>query len=151
MFISILTLIILNAAYYAITSCPFPGAPPGNPELFLSRLKQPQRGRAGSPLRLETLGLPRRGCHYPAGALSFGLSQVGLGLICTAPGGIVRARPVLSPTQPINGTGQPRTGCSSHDIPLGAARPPYGPAQHVQTQLPTRSAADSRHSEFRIG
>ncbi len=24
--------------------------------------------RAGSPLRLETLGLPRRGCPYPAGA-----------------------------------------------------------------------------------
>ncbi len=66
-----------------------------------------------------------------AGALSFGLSQVGLGLICTAvvtaPGGIVprpmRARPVHTPTQPTNGTGQPRTGCSSHDIPLGAARP----------------------------
>ena len=54
---------------------------------------------------------------------------------------------VLSPTQPANGTGQPRTGCSSPDIHLGAARlSPNGPAQHVQTQLPTRPRliADNR-------
>ncbi len=32
-------------------------------------------------------------------------------------------------------------------FPLARPAPPYGPAQHVQTQLPTRSAADSRHSD----
>ena len=111
--------------------------------------------RAGSPLRLGTLGLPRRGCPYPAGALSFGLSQVGLRLICTAPGGIVRprpgpmrARPVLSPTQPINGTGQTKDRMLLTRHPLGrGSAPPYGPAQHVQTQILTRSAADSRRSD----
>jgi hypothetical protein len=43
----------------------------------------------------------------PAGALPLGLSQVGLGLICTAPGGIAprptRARPCLAPLSPPTG------------------------------------------------
>jgi hypothetical protein len=115
-----------------------------------AQCRRPGR-RAGSPLRLETLGLPRRGRPYPAGALPLGLSQVGLGLICTAPGGIAPRSPCerdscSAPLSPSMGLGKPRTGCSSHDIPLGAARPSYWPAQHVQTQLPTRPAADSRHS-----
>ena len=58
----------------------------------------------------------------------FGLSQVGLGLICTAPGGIAprspcERDPCLAPLSPSMGLGKPRAGCSSHDIPLGAARP----------------------------
>jgi hypothetical protein len=45
----------------------------------------------------------------PAGAFPLGLSQVGLGLICTAPGGIAprptRARPCLAPLSPPMGLG----------------------------------------------
>ena len=53
-------------------------------------------------------------------------SQVGLGLISTAPGGIAprspcERDPCLAPLSPSMGLGKPRTGCSSHDTPLGAA------------------------------
>ncbi len=80
-------------------------------------------------------------------------SLMGLELICTALGGIAPCSPCerdpcLAPLGPATGPGQPRTGCSPGDIPLGAARPPRGPAQHMQTQLPTRSAADSRHPDW---
>jgi hypothetical protein len=61
----------------------------------------------------------------------------------------MRARPVLGPTQPINGTGQTkdRMLLTRHHLGRGPA-PPYRPAQHVQTQIPTRSAADSRRSDW---
>jgi hypothetical protein len=110
------------------------GMPP-KPRSCNGSLEKAQRRRpgrcAGSPVRLETHGLPRRGCPYPAGALSFGLSQVGLGLICTALGGIAprspcERDPCLAPLGPATGPGQPRTGCSTGDIPLGAAGLPAG-------------------------
>jgi hypothetical protein len=109
--------------------------------------------RAGSPVRLETHGLPRRGCPYPAGALSSGRIQVGLGLICTALGGIVprppgERDPCLAPFGPATGPGQPRDRMPPRQhIPLGRGPHPRGLARHVQTQLPTRSAADSRHPD----
>jgi hypothetical protein len=67
------------------------------------------------------------GALTPRAHSPFGLSQVGLGLICTAPGGIAPRSPCerdscLAPLSPSMGLGKPRAGCSSHDIPLGAAR-----------------------------
>ncbi len=73
--------------------------------------------RAGSPVRPKTHGLPRRGCPYPPGVLPSGRSPVGLGLICTALGGIAprppgERDPCLAPFGPATGPGQPRRGCS---------------------------------------
>jgi hypothetical protein len=116
-----------------------------------AKRRRPERS-AGSPVRLETHGLPRRGCPYPAGALSSGRSQVGLGLICTALGGIAprppcERDPCLAPLGPATGPGQQGQDATQATHPLGRGPPPRGLARHVQTQLPTRSAADSRHPD----
>ena len=109
--------------------------------------------RAGSPLRLETLGLPQRGRPYPAGALSHwpesGWTRTDLYRTWRYSASLpMRARPLLGPTLPINGTGQTKDRMLLTRHPLGrGSAPPYGPAQHVQTQIPTRSAADSRRSD----
>jgi hypothetical protein len=108
--------------------------------------------RAGSPLRLETLGLPRRGRPYPAGALPLwpesGWTRTDLYRTWRYRASLpMRARLVLSPTQPINRTGQTKGRMLLTRHPLGRGQPHHWPAQHVQTQLPTRPAADSRHSD----
>ena len=72
------------------------------------------------------------GALTPRAHSPIGRSQVGLGLICTAPGGIAprspcERDPCLALLCLSMGLGKPRTGCSSHDIPLGAApRHPTG-------------------------
>jgi hypothetical protein len=90
--------------------------------------------RAGSPVRPKTHGLPRRGRPYPAGVLPSGRSPVGLGLICTAHGGIAphppgERDPCTAPSVPSNGTWATEDRMlPRQQTPLSAARGPLARA-----------------------
>jgi hypothetical protein len=110
--------------------------------------------RAGSPLRLETLGLPRRGRPYPAGAPppwpETGWTRTDLYRTwryhASPP---MRAGPVLSPTQPINGTGQTKDRMLLTRHPLGRG-PPHPTGQRSTCRLSYRSGPRPT-ADIRIG
>jgi hypothetical protein len=84
--------------------------------------------RAGSPVRPKTHGLPLRRRPYPAGVLPSSRSPVGLGLICTAHGGIAPRPPgerdqCIAPACPSNGTWATKDRMLPRQhIPLSVAR-----------------------------
>ncbi len=84
--------------------------------------------RAGSPVQPKTHGLPRRWRPYPAGVLPSGWSPVGLGLVCTAHGGIAprlpgERDPCTAPSGPSNGAWATKDRMlPRQQTPLSAAR-----------------------------